>query len=125
MRTPKTKERVVITGTGIVCPLDNDVEAFWSSILSGRSGINRTTIFDATTFPTTFDAEVKNYDLRAQVRRPELHKTASRGSRFAAGAAAQACRQAGIDVESRRAGGRDRPHTYGRLSRRRRRRPRP
>ena len=63
MRTPKTKERVVITGMGIVCPLDNDVETFWASILSGRSGINRTTIFDASTFPTTFDAEVKNYDL--------------------------------------------------------------
>lgn len=100
MRTPKTKERVVITGTGIVCPLDNDVEAFWSSILSGRSGINRTTIFDASTFPTTFDAEVKNYDLRSHIGRPEEHKTASRGSRFAAGAAAQACRQAGIAIEA-------------------------
>jgi 3-oxoacyl-[acyl-carrier-protein] synthase II len=80
--------------------LDNGVETFWAGILSGRSGINRTTIFDASTFPTTFDAEVKNYDLRSQVRRPELHTTASRGSGFAAGAAAQACRQAAIDVET-------------------------
>jgi 3-oxoacyl-[acyl-carrier-protein] synthase II len=100
MRTPKTKERVVITGTGIVCPLDNDVEAFWASILSGRSGINRTTIFDASTFPTTFDAEVKNYDFRAHVRQPQLHEAASRGSGFGTGAAAQACRQAGIDIET-------------------------
>ncbi|MCX5647438.1 MAG: beta-ketoacyl-[acyl-carrier-protein] synthase family protein [Phycisphaerae bacterium] len=100
MRTPKTKERVVITGTGIVCPLDNDVEAFWASILSGRSGINRTTIFDASTFPTTFDAEVKNYDFRVHVRRPQLHAAASRGSGFGTGAAAQACRQAGIDIET-------------------------
>jgi 3-oxoacyl-[acyl-carrier-protein] synthase II len=91
---------VVITGLGIVCPLDNEVEAFWTSILSGRSGINRTTIFDASTFPTTFDAEVKNYDFRSHVRRPELHETSSRGSGFAVGAAAQACRQAGIEVET-------------------------
>jgi len=100
MKTPKTKERVVITGMGIVCPLDNDVEAFWAGLLSGRSGINRTTIFDASTFPTTFDAEVKNYNFRSHVRRPELHEMASRGSGFAVGAAAQACRQAGLDVET-------------------------
>lgn len=100
MRTPETRERVVITGLGIVCPLDHDVEAFWASILAGRSGINRTTIFDSSTFPTTFDAEVKNYSLRSHVRRPDLHATASRGSAFAAGAAAQACRQAGLEVET-------------------------
>jgi 3-oxoacyl-[acyl-carrier-protein] synthase II len=100
MRTPQTKERVVITGLGIVCPLDNEVETFWTSLLSGRSGINRATIFDASTFPTTFDAEVKDYDFRAHVRRPELHETSSRGSGFAVGAAAQACRQAAIDVET-------------------------
>ncbi len=100
MRTPRTKERVVITGLGIVCPLDNDVETFWASLLSGRSGINRTTIFDSSTFPTTFDAEVKNYNFRAHLGRPELHEGSSRGSGFAVGAAAQACRQAGIDVES-------------------------
>ena len=85
---------------GIVCPLGNDVEAFWDGILSGRSGINRTTIFDASTFPTTFDAEVKDYDFRKHVRHPELHEGCSRGSGFAIGAAAQACRQAGIDVET-------------------------
>jgi 3-oxoacyl-[acyl-carrier-protein] synthase II len=100
MRTPKTKERVVITGMGIVCPLDNDVEAFWASALSGRSGINRTTVFDASTFPTTFSAEVKNYDFRSHVRRPELHETSGRGSGFATGAAVQACRQAALDVET-------------------------
>jgi 3-oxoacyl-[acyl-carrier-protein] synthase II len=100
MRTPKTRERVVITGLGIVCPLDHDVESFWASILSGRSGINHTTIFDASTFPTTFDAEVKDYDLRSHLHRPELHEGSNRSSRFATGAAVQACRQAGLDVET-------------------------
>jgi len=85
---------------GVVCPLGNDVQTLWEAVLSGRSGANRTTIFDASTFPTTFDAEVKNYDHRTRVRRPELHETASRGSGFAVGATAQACRQAGIDIET-------------------------
>jgi len=100
MRTPKTKERIVITGMGIVCPLGNDVQTLWEGILSGRSGVNRTTIFDATTFPTTFDAEVKNYDFRKFLGRPQLHEGCSRGSGFAIGAAVQACRQAGIQVEA-------------------------
>jgi 3-oxoacyl-[acyl-carrier-protein] synthase II len=100
MKTPTAQERVVITGMGIVSPLGNDVDALWEGILAGRSGANRTTIFDASTFPTTFDAEVKNYDLRDHVRNPHLHEGCSRGSGFAIGAAAQACRQADIEVET-------------------------
>jgi 3-oxoacyl-[acyl-carrier-protein] synthase II len=84
---------------GIVCPLGNDVEVFWQGILAGRSGVDKTTLFDASTFPTTFDAEVKDYDFRRHVRHPQLHEKCSRSSGFAIGAAAQACKQAGIDVE--------------------------
>jgi 3-oxoacyl-[acyl-carrier-protein] synthase II len=100
MKTPKAQERVVITGMGVVCPLGNDVDTLWEGVLSGRSGANHTTIFDASTFPTTFDAEVKNYDFRSHIRHLHLHETCSRGSGFAIGATAQACRQAGIDVET-------------------------
>jgi 3-oxoacyl-[acyl-carrier-protein] synthase II len=100
MRTPKADERVVITGMGIVCPLGNDVQTMWEAVLSGRNGANQTTVFDASTFPTTFDAEVKNYDYRQYVRNAQFHEGCSRGSGFVLGAAAQACRQAGIDVEA-------------------------
>ena len=100
MRTPKKYERVVITGMGIVCPLGNGVEAMWEGILAGRSSADRTTVFDASTFPTTFDAEVKNYNLAEFVRDVGLHKGCSRGGGFAVGAAAQACRQAGIEIET-------------------------
>ncbi len=100
MKTPKVNERVVITGMGVVCPLGNDVDTLWDAILSGRSGANRTTVFDASTFPTTFDAEVKDYDFHKCVRNPDRHEGCSRGSGFAIGAAVQACRQAGIEVEA-------------------------
>src|SRR5512146_3278282 len=100
MRTPKTTERVVITGMGIVCPLGNDVATFWEALLAGRSGANRTTIFNASTFPTTFGAEVKGYNFRPYVRHPQWHDESSRGPAFAIGAAAQACRQAAVDIES-------------------------
>ncbi len=93
-------ERVAITGMGIVCPLGHDVETLWQAILAGKSGTAKTTIFDASTFPTTFDAEVKDYDHSQYTKNPQLHEHSNRGSGFVVGAAAQACRQAAIDVET-------------------------
>ncbi|HCO92819.1 MAG TPA: beta-ketoacyl-[acyl-carrier-protein] synthase II [Phycisphaerales bacterium] len=93
-------ERVVITGMGIICPLAHDVETLWQAILTGKSGAAETTIFDASTFPTTFGAEVKDYDYTKFTKNPQLHSHGNRGSVFVVGATAQACAQAGIDVET-------------------------
>ena len=92
-------ERVVITGMGVVCPLGHDIETLWNALMTGKSGVAKNTIFDASTFPTTFDAEVKDYDLMKYTKNPQLHKYSNRGSGFVIGATAQACKQAGIDVE--------------------------
>ena len=92
--------RVVITGMGIVCPLGCDIESMWQAMLSGKSGMAKTTIFDATTFPSTFGAEVKDYDFTKFTKNPDLHKHGNRGTRFAIGATVQACKQAGIEIET-------------------------
>ena len=92
--------RVVITGIGIVCPMGHDVETVWQAMLACESGVDKTTIFDASTFPTTFSAEVKNYDPAKYTKNPALHRDANRGSSFVIGATAQACAQAGIDIET-------------------------
>jgi 3-oxoacyl-[acyl-carrier-protein] synthase II len=85
---------------GVICPLGHDVESLWQAMLAGKSGMAKTTIFDASTFPSTFSAEVKDYDPAKHTKNPQLHKDANRGSGFVIGAAAQACRQAGIDIET-------------------------
>lgn len=92
--------RVVITGMGLVCPMGHDVETVWQGMLNGKNGFNYTTIFDASTFPSKFCAEVKNYDLAKFTKYPELHKDSNRGSGFVIGATAQACKQAKIDIET-------------------------
>lgn len=94
------KHRVVITGMGVICPLGHSVAALWDGLMTGKSGVDYTTLFDATTFPTQFDAEVKGFDLSRFVRNVELHKHGNRGTQFALAACAEACRQAGIDVET-------------------------
>lgn len=55
------KRRVAITGMGAVSPLGHDVESIWSQLMSGASGIAPIKHFDASAFPTTIAAEVKNY----------------------------------------------------------------
>jgi 3-oxoacyl-[acyl-carrier-protein] synthase II len=93
-------KRVVITGIGIICPLGHDAETVWNAMLTGKSEVDKTTIFDASTFPTTFSSEVKNYDLTKYTKNPQLHKYCSRGSAFAIGAVSQACKQARVDIET-------------------------
>ena len=53
--------RVVITGMGTINPLGNDVETTWKNLLSGQCGIEKTELFDASTFPTQFSAEIKDF----------------------------------------------------------------
>ena len=93
-------KRVVITGMGIVCPLGHDVESVWQAMLAGKSGVAKTTIFDASTFPTIFSAEVKNYDFTRYIKNPQLHAHSSRSTGFVLGATVQACQQASIDIET-------------------------
>lgn len=57
------RRRVVITGLGIVSPVGNSVEQAWQNILAGRSGIDRITRFDTSTFPVQIAGEVRDFDI--------------------------------------------------------------
>jgi len=58
-----TRRRVVITGLGVISPVGNTVEQAWQNILAGRSGIDRITRFDASSFPVQIAGEVKDFDI--------------------------------------------------------------
>ncbi|HZK81048.1 MAG TPA: beta-ketoacyl-[acyl-carrier-protein] synthase family protein [Humisphaera sp.] len=89
--------RVVITGMGWVTPMGHSIDGVWTRLLNGESGIAPTTLFDASTFPTTFSAEVKSdYRLEDFVADLTKHKSVGRNTRFAMGACAQAWKAAGL-----------------------------
>jgi 3-oxoacyl-[acyl-carrier-protein] synthase II len=91
--------RVVITGIGWVTPLGHSIESVWQRLLNGESGIAKTTLFDAHTFPTQISAEVKGYDMAQHIGDAvaEIHSEAGRNTQFALGACAQAWQSAGLD----------------------------
>ena len=52
----------VITGLGIVSPIGIGREAFWASLLAGRSGVAPLARFDASSLPVRIAAEVSVFD---------------------------------------------------------------
>ncbi|MBT3202598.1 MAG: beta-ketoacyl-[acyl-carrier-protein] synthase family protein [Phycisphaerales bacterium] len=89
-------KRVVITGMGTVNPLGHSVQDTWDALLAGKTGISKTQTFDASTFPTTFSAQVLDFDLADHVDDAEKHRHAGRHCTFAIAAAVQAWKQSGL-----------------------------
>ena len=68
------KKRVVITGMGALTPIGNSVDEYWENLLSGKSGAEPITKFDASLFKTKFACEVKNFDPLDIMDRKEARK---------------------------------------------------
>jgi len=68
------KRRVVITGMGAITPIGNSVKEFWQGILSGKSGADLITKFDASQHTTKFACEVKNFNIEDYFDRKEARK---------------------------------------------------
>ena len=90
------RRRVVITGIGVINPLGHDVETMWKALQEGQSGVDYTTIFDASRFPTKISAEVKGWDYKSAGLDPAIWEQRGRHSKFAAGAAVQAVGGSGV-----------------------------
>ncbi len=90
------RRRVVVTGVGCVTPLGTTVDQLWSNLLAGKSGVGRTSLFDASNFPTNIAAEVKDWSVADVGEDAAEWATRGRHTRFAIGAAKQAMTDAGL-----------------------------
>ena len=90
------QRRVFVTGMGVISPLGLDVSTTWDGIINGRSGVDFITAFDCEGFDTRFAAEVKGFDPENYLDRKDARRM-DRFAQFAAVAARQACRQAGLE----------------------------
>ncbi len=97
--------RVVITGMGIISPVGNSCESFFSSLCAGRSGIRRMSADLAGGLSIKIAAEA-DFDAGSYFSKKSA-RTLDRVSQFALAAASQACQDAALELrgeEKRRAG---------------------
>jgi 3-oxoacyl-[acyl-carrier-protein] synthase II len=81
---------------GCVTPLGTTVGELWTNLKEGRSGVDYTTLFDASSFPTRISAEVRNWSLADVGEDPAAWEKRGRHTRFAIGAAKQAMDDSGV-----------------------------
>ena len=56
------KDRVVVTGMGIISCAGNTVNEFWNSLLNGESGIDYLTQLNADDYSCKIGGEIKKFD---------------------------------------------------------------
>jgi 3-oxoacyl-[acyl-carrier-protein] synthase II len=95
------RRRVVITGMGAITPLGHTVAELYRSQVEGKSGVGAIQAFDATRFPTKFAAQVKDFTLSRHVSGAERWEFSGPNSQFAAAAAQQALKDAGLENGSK------------------------
>ena len=91
------RNRVVITGMGLMSPLGQSVDEYWDSLVNGRSGIGPMTLCDPAQFPCRIAGEVSDFDPQQFVDRKEARRMA-RFSQLAVAASGLAIEDSGLDV---------------------------
>jgi 3-oxoacyl-[acyl-carrier-protein] synthase II len=91
--------RVVITGIGILSPLGTDTASTWQGLISGHSGIDYITLFDASQLRTQFGGEVKGFNPEDYISRKDVRRM-DRFAQLAVAAAKQAAEQSKILTNS-------------------------
>ena len=88
------KNRVVITGMGVVSPIGNNLDDFWNNLKIGYNGINDITFFDTDKFDVKIAGQ-SSIDLNHFFDKKELNKL-DRFSSFAIIAADQAIKESNL-----------------------------
>ena len=91
------KQRVVVTGMGIVCPIGLNIEEFWASLQAGKSGVKRITHFDTSNYTVKVAAMVNGFEPTQYMDLKTVERT-QRSTHFAIAAAKQAIEAAGLDM---------------------------
>ncbi|MDP2872394.1 MAG: beta-ketoacyl-ACP synthase II [Bacillota bacterium] len=91
--------RALVTGMGVVSSCGLDVEAFWDSLVRGRSGISKLECIDTTDLRSTIGGEVKEFRPGDFVESHEA-KRMDRFAQFAVAAARMALHDADLTITS-------------------------
>src|SRR5438876_5991517 len=92
--------RVVITGLGVVTPVGNDIETFWSNLKNGVSGIRAIDAFDTAGYDCKIGGQVRDFDPKPFFKNPKDVRRTDRFTQLAMAAAKMAMADSGIDISN-------------------------
>jgi 3-oxoacyl-[acyl-carrier-protein] synthase II len=92
--------RVVITGMGVVTPLGNSVETFWSNLRNGVSGISIIDAFDTSGYDCKIGGQIRDFDPKQFFKNPKDVRRTDRFTHLAMAAAKMAVADSGIDMDN-------------------------
>lgn len=106
MRVRSNQKRVVITGVGPVTPVGIGKEAYWESLIQGRSSFRRISFpeKEMNQYRSQIGAPIEGFDLYQFVEKSKLSKHLGRTSQFAIAAAWLALKDAGIELQENELG---------------------
>ena len=90
-------KRVVVTGTGVISPVGNDVKTYWDNLLAGVCGIDFIRSIPTDDLPVKIAGEVRNFNPADYEIEPPFARKQDRFTTFAVAAAWQAVRESGLD----------------------------
>ncbi|MBQ2112664.1 MAG: beta-ketoacyl-ACP synthase II [Bacteroidales bacterium] len=89
--------RVVVTGTGVITPVGNDVKTYWKNLLDGVCGIDYITSIPVDDLPVKIAGEVKDFNPADYGIEPPFARKQDRFTIFAVAAAWQAVNQSALN----------------------------
>ncbi|UNC92753.1 beta-ketoacyl-ACP synthase II [Candidatus Contubernalis alkaliaceticus] len=91
------KNRVVVTGIGVITPIGIGKDAYWEGLKEGRSGVDGITAFDTAEYPVQIAAQVKDFNPENYMDRKEARRM-DRFIQFAVASAGLALEDSGLDL---------------------------
>ncbi|MDA8908918.1 MAG: beta-ketoacyl-ACP synthase II [Verrucomicrobiales bacterium] len=92
------ERRVVITGMGLVSPVGNDLDTFWSNLVAGKSGIGRIADPSLADYECKIAGEVRDFDPKPFFSNPKDARRADRFAQLGMAASVMAMKDCGIDL---------------------------
>jgi len=89
---------VVVTGLGVISPVGDNKEDFWSSLSRGKSGVGKLTHFEANAYDSRIAGQVNDFDPNLRLGKKEVRRM-DRFAQFALVASLDAVEDARLNIE--------------------------
>ena len=90
--------RVVVTGTGVISPVGNNVKTFWENLLAGYCGIDVIADFPTEDLPVKIAGQIKDFNPAEYEIEPPFARKQDKFTLYAVAAAWQAMKESGLNA---------------------------